>query len=252
MVDSVATALHHVVCGGTPPFTYFCSPWYDSFYGDITVPDSSGRWNDGAVFSLWTGLLTDQQCVGCSSLGLLQPVLSWFNGRYTIKAEWVNATDGSDYQTSGVFVLPGDVIHTNTYVNANNPTCSNTGTFCNWTVTAYDDQGANATLYVIAGGGVFNDVYRMVLEAPCFNCGVGNPPWTGGWPYCSDLPPQQYAWFSNTQAFQPGTSALDYRYLAQFWNDEIHASGPTSPDCDYNVYYPGYQTYEGISWNVTF
>lgn len=201
---------------------------YGEVYSLWTVPPAPTS-NDGQTVYFFPGL-EDTADNGSNSYTILQPVLGWTNGQWTI-ASWNCCYNGVQLYSSPKTVNPGDPI-----VGTISSTCAAGTLSCpTWNITTNVAAGASTTLTNTSSyGQTFNWAFGGVLEAydiaQCSDYppsgsldfetslydnnlnGISNPGWSAVNSYSGYTPQCNYG----AQAYTDG-AVVDFGYAIQLY-----------------------------------
>jgi len=116
--------------------------WYDGFYATWTVPSNPAH-NDGQTLFYFPGL---QNNTG-SRTTIIQPVLEYSGGSWSIASWWGPDTEGNYQQSTPLSVSPGDLIWGNAYGSD----CTSAGVCDWWISTSNMSTGYGSSLTVNTG-----------------------------------------------------------------------------------------------------
>jgi hypothetical protein len=185
---------------------------------------------------IWGGSLVAFTGYPGTKVPIIQPVLTYganggMGGQYWYVADWYIDSYGnaSTWYIGPSFgsISPGDQFNMQVWVADN--ACTLSGNGCNWNMAGWMSNWSPTTVRINAVPGVFNAVYRGVMENyPYPGAGTGNP----GCP-CNQLPggPGNSMSFISAQVTQPLSSPTDFtHYMTPTWTGNQHA---TSYSCNY-------------------
>jgi hypothetical protein len=173
-----------------------------------TVPPQPNA-DDGQVLYLFPGF----EDIGDPNTSILQPVLGWYQGQWTI-ASWNCCLSGIVTSSPGVNVKAGDEIF-----GAITSSCGAGVLSCaTWDVLSVDlSTGGNTTLgNTPSQGQIFNWAFGGVLEAYYID-------------RCDDYPPDEHLAFQDVTVFDEKLHPLS----SQKWTEAVDTSD--SPQCGYGL-----------------